>query len=763
MVSYKPLGDSSLRVFQGIVVLDGNGVNILIDVGWDELLSPKSLEKLIDMIPEIDVILLTHPTIGHTGAFCYLRHKYPEFRAIPAYATLPVIRMSQMMTLDTYRTMGLCGAFDCEEVITPQDVELIWSEVHNVKYSQPLHLHFSPKVEGTVITAYNAGHSLGGSLWKIGDGIDNIVVAFDWNHARDAHLSGAFLEPKTGTVVNDLQKPSILITSTNTNSGLPLTKARQQFLDYLNAAISKGGTVLIPTSSGSRVLELMLILDKHLAGKKNQVPLIYCSYHGKQSMTQASSMLEWMVPSIISDWQLQNESPFDTRNVRYAKDYAELKQKWPQTHKIILADGEALESGPSKEIFYDAIVGDDTSSVILTEICPEGTLGHELVTAAGTNELTHLSAMLPPTSLATHEYLKGNDLKLYNEKQEEILRNANEEVEQSRRNKELIDASAMEEAAELSESEGGEEEEEVSTDGSAILLGDSGVYDYQCATLDKRANKMFPFLVKKRKADDYGAFIPSSIFSSKRLSKNSTKDEDLGKEADVVMEDAIKSEPKKEAKKDNEKPKKLVMKRKNKVKAHCWFANADMNGLSNLRSLQMILKQVQPSKVIAIPGASSVVEYLSSAFTTFALADKDVSFDRTDFSVDVRLDPTMKLKWHNLYGGYAVTRVAGKLEFDPHDKIKRFTATLVAPSPEDEAANDVTTSTTTIGLLKLTALRKVLMESGLKAEFRGQNTLVCNDKVVVTKSDNGSYVLDGGIDEDYYKVRTALRRFITTI
>ena len=43
------------------------------------------------------------------------------------------------------------------------------------------------------MTAHVAGHSLGGAIWGINVGGEDVVYASDFNHSRDRHLEGATL------------------------------------------------------------------------------------------------------------------------------------------------------------------------------------------------------------------------------------------------------------------------------------------------------------------------------------------------------------------------------------------------------------------------------------------------------------------------------------------------------------------------------------------------------------------------------------------
>lgn len=681
------------------------------------------------------------------------------------------------MTLDTYRSVGLCGPFDSDDVFSTRDIEQLWSEVQPVKYSQPVQVPTNPKLEGTVLTAFNAGHSLGGSLWRISDGVDSVVLGMEWNHARDAHLSGAFLESKTGQVVPDLQKPTLLVTSTDVGSGIPLTKARQRFLQNIDDAIKRGGTVLLPTSLGTRSLELLLILEKHMASNhgnnKSGVPLILCSYFGKQAVTQAASMLEWMVPSIMSDWQVQNESPFEQGRIQHVHDLASIAQKWPSGPKVLLATGEGLESGFSKQAFLSFVAQDPKSTVIFTELISDNTLASQIIDYKSASEsAVELISTIPVVEYDEQKPLSGNALKNYRAKQEEERETQEQAEALDRRNQQLIDttASANDEISD-SDSEFGENDMQMT--GAGVFLQENDVYDYACHTESNNERPiMFPTLLKRPRFDEYGDVMPHGMFSAP---KEQATEMSRSTEDEITGGDDIKVKNEHDTYESNTQslslgydedlhPMKMVKSTKKNLKLACWAVYTDMNGLTNLRSMQMILRQVQPSRLVVLPENLEVCEAIKDICKEFAIADHEVSFERTNFSVNVRIDQSLKVHWQRIEGGYSVARVGGTLEFDPTDRSKRSDVVMVGGSKNNEEEEDEKlTSKITVGDLRLTALRQVLAEKGVKAEFRGQGMLVCADKIIVKKDDGNNFTLQGGLEPDYYIVRDVIRQFVALV
>src|SRR5690606_31734446 len=149
----------------------------------------------------ISLILLTHPTISHLGAYAHACKHIPQFRSIPTYATFPVISLGRLLLQDLYlstprshgflrkldpTTIPSSSAFSQPTLSAPSpaapegssnwllnpptsaEIESYFNRIVQLKYSQAHPITFLPSP--ITITAYSAGHSLGGTIWKITHG-----------------------------------------------------------------------------------------------------------------------------------------------------------------------------------------------------------------------------------------------------------------------------------------------------------------------------------------------------------------------------------------------------------------------------------------------------------------------------------------------------------------------------------------------------------------------------------------------------------------
>ncbi|KAK1139069.1 hypothetical protein N8T08_001315 [Aspergillus melleus] len=357
MFTFTPLlgaQSSSSKASQSILELDG-GIKILVDVGWGDTFDPLDLQELEKHIPTLSLILLTHATPAHIGAFAHCCKAFPLFSQIPVYATGPVIALGRTLLQDLYASSPLAATFLPTTSVsesgaptaaptvaegdgttgaashsgrillqapTAEDIARYFSFIHPLKYSQPhepLASPFSPPLNGLTLTAYNAGHTVGGTIWHVQHGMESIVYAVDWNQARESVVAGAAWFGGSGAsgaeVIEQLRKPTALVCSTRGGDKFALPGGRKKrddlLLDMIRSSLAKGGTVLIPTDTSARVLELAYALEhawRDAAGNEQGdalkgAGLYLAGRKAHTTMRLARSMIEWMDENIVREFE----------------------------------------------------------------------------------------------------------------------------------------------------------------------------------------------------------------------------------------------------------------------------------------------------------------------------------------------------------------------------------------------------------------------------------------------------------------------------
>jgi len=426
MFTFTPLlgAQSTSRASQSLLELDG-GIKVLVDVGWDERFDTRQLAELEKHASTLSFILLTHATTAHIGAFAHCCKHIPVFTQIPVYATSPVIAFGRTLLQDLYSSAPLAATFipasgSGEDDLAPpandktrsnilrqaptfEEINKYFTLITPLKYSQPHQptpSHFSAPLEGLTLTAYNSGHTLGGTIWHIQHGMESIVYAVDWNQARENVIAGAAWFGGVGgsEVIEQLRKPTALVcSSVGGNQAVPAVgrKARDDaLLGHIKSSVAKGGTVLIPTDSSARVLELAWIVEKAWqesddnSSLKN-VRVYMASKSGQATFRHARSLLEWMDDGIVREFEGDDETaaktshkrngskqvngtskpsrPFEFKYVKIVERKAQLERILRGDRaRVILASDLTLDWGFSRTTL-EHIVQKPENLVILTE------------------------------------------------------------------------------------------------------------------------------------------------------------------------------------------------------------------------------------------------------------------------------------------------------------------------------------------------------------------------------------------------------------
>ncbi|EXJ91027.1 hypothetical protein A1O1_04134 [Capronia coronata CBS 617.96] len=424
MFTFTPLlgAQCDSRASQSILELDG-GIKILVDVGWDERFDTRQLTEIEKQASTLSFILLTHPTTSHIGAFAHCCKHIPVFSQIPIYATPPVIAFGRTLLQDLYSSSPLAATFIpgsgspedgsstddksrtniLRQAPTFEEINKYFQLISPLKYSQPLQptaSQFSAPIEGLTLTAYNAGHTLGGTIWHIQHGMESIVYAVDWNQARENVVAGAAWFGGVGgaEVIEQLRKPSALVCSSVGATRVVLSggrKARDDaLLGHIKSSIAKGGTVLIPTDSSARVLELAWLLEKvwsdpaHSPYLRN-AKVYMASRSANATLRHARSLLEWMDDSIVREFEGEDDNPtaqnqrrgfggrangtakpsrpFEFQNVKIVERKHQLEKMLKvEGPRVILASDVTLDWGFSRSLL-EHVVQRPENLLILTE------------------------------------------------------------------------------------------------------------------------------------------------------------------------------------------------------------------------------------------------------------------------------------------------------------------------------------------------------------------------------------------------------------
>lgn len=762
--------------------------NILLDPGCDKLLCFN--ESLLSRRP--DLILLSHADLAHLGGYVY-GFKHLGWSTIPVYASLPVVNMGRTSMYDALKSV-------LAESITMADIDDAFDWIVSLRYSQATQL--SGKCQGITITAHNAGHTLGGTMWKIVRGSDHIVFAVDWNHARDQHLNGTSLF-SSGTVPEGLARPSLLITDANNASiSIPARSKRNAALfESIDSTLTSGGSVLIPVDASSRSLELCEMLENYWENMESvrSTPIYFMSHSNTKTIGYAKSMLEWMSEKMMNDYG-SSGGLFAFKHLKLITKPSQISEL-PAGPKVILATSYDLDSGFSQRILQSEIASNPANLIILCQksIYKQDSLAGELMTR-WQREMKNSDLELPEyislnlsKSIETRRQvpLEGQDLKDYNKKEsdrknEELARAAVEE-----RNRNILDADDSEsededERAVLAASgvlAGRGAASVLSLGSSALLTTTFDVYleDPQIAKLPARL-RTYPFVEKRRRFDDYGEVLrpdefkradeeENDIETSFTASKNGASttgkkrkwNEEANKTAQESTEDLLED--------TRSVPSKLEA-TKEQLQITCRMRFIDMEGLHDGKSLKNIVESVNPRKLVLIHGSEEDKQDMRAACEKMKGFTKSIIIPEEGVSAEVSLDTNAydvrlsdvfagSLHWQKLYE-QEVAHVTGKLLPKSEQEGVGYPVLELLTDKED-MTHAPRTQALFVGDIRLADLRRLLTERGHTAELRGGGVLFCDGCVAVTKASAGEVLLEGLGTAHFNGVRESIYQSLAVI
>ncbi|KAJ7490395.1 beta-lactamase-like protein [Mycena galericulata] len=393
---------------------------------WEEY-----CQALRECAPTVDLVLLSHGDLAHCGLYAYAYSRW-NLKA-PTYTSLPVQAMGRIATTediegirdeedvgdgDENPTQDVVDSGDGSPVppvnsdklrrkyvATLNEVQEAFDSVNTLRYSQPTRLQ--GKCQGLTITPFNAGHTIGGTIWKIrSPSSGTILYAVNVNHMRERHLDGTVLmRQSAGGVFEPLARPDLLITDAERTSVISSRRRDRDaaLIDTITSTLtsSSRSSVLIPCDSSTRVLELLVLLDQHWKFSRLTYPICLLSRTGSEMLTFVRSMMEWLGGTVskedVGEDGNNNRSRHNQRrrdddgdedalgafalrfkHLEFFPNPQALIQRYSSTDpKLILAVPASLSHGPSRNLFVN-FAAIPNNVVLLTSRSEEGTLGRIL-------------------------------------------------------------------------------------------------------------------------------------------------------------------------------------------------------------------------------------------------------------------------------------------------------------------------------------------------------------------------------------------------
>ncbi|KAJ2718845.1 hypothetical protein GGI07_005556 [Coemansia sp. Benny D115] len=802
-------------------LLEIDEAKILLDCGSFSY-TGESLDRLQRVARQVDAVLLSHADMAHVGGYPLAFRQYGM--TCPAYATQAVSMMGRVCMQDVAKTMRAQEDF---ELFDERTVDEAFDNVTALQYSQPVSL--SGRHSGIVVTAYAAGHTIGGTIWTISNGTETVLYAMDFNHMKEEHLGrSSLLEGGLGQVNRRLVRPSLLITdSYNALCRLPTRKKRLEcFLESVGTGVRRGGNVLIPVDSAARVLEIAFVLNDWWGrerGRRDTHTLYLLGRCGRKMRSFAQSLTAWMGEGVGGqvDERNRDSRPFDLRHIVVVQTLEELERRMAGEHEgrrrgrgrgrarraVVLASMEGMDMGFSQELFV-RWAGERRNAIILPQRGAPNSLAHRLYTrwlertqrreGAG-GEAPGLSAPVRlgggadfSTTLRRRVALKGAELErwLVEERRRKEQEAARAAILQRSRLMVDSDASSDEEGDSDGNGGGG------AGGGGAELrgLGEQALSELELALERLRSGQsfdvyagapvpgsgqggellargfcMFPYQEKLRRADAYG-----EVFDIQEFLAAATEEVDdstnLGID-DFDNEGYSSDESASGKREDHQRPTKAVSERR-RVHVSCLVGFVDLEGRADAQSVNNIIVQLMPRRVVIVHGTASSTQALATfcrdpqvpltkeIYTPGVGETLNVSSGINAYRMrlaDGLLRRAVMQPVEGQAGTVALGYIAGRVRFAAaDDEVPALDADTGEGS--EGALAHAWLPPVVVGDAKLSALRAVLEAKGVSARFDAEGSLVCGS-VAIKRAESGAaneaqaIRLLGTPSPEYYSIR----------
>lgn len=701
-------------------VLQIDEFKFLLDCGWDEKFDMDFMRELKRHINTIDAVLISHSDPIHLGALPYAVGKLGL--NCPIYATLPVYKMGQMFMYDLYQAHRNVSDFD---LFTLDDVDAAFDRIVQLKYNQSIDM--KGKGLGLRITPLPAGHSLGGTVWRIAaPGEEDIVYAPDFNHKKERHLNGCEIER--------LMRPSLmLLGAMNADYVQQRRRLRdEKLMTTILTTLRGGGCVLVCSDTAGRVLELAHMLDQLWRNKDSGLvaySLLLLSNVSYNVVEFAKSQIEWMSDKLTRAFEGARSNPFALRHLQLCHSVGEVSRT--PGPKVVLASFPDLESGFARDLFL-LWAPNPQNSIVLTARTSPGTLARDLIEKGGDRTIE--------LNISRRVRLEGAEL---------------EEHMQKLRVK--VNSTVKEETAGISS--------DSDSDGELEMWVVTGKHDIPvrhdvraagCFKSNKRHHAMYPFHEDRYRHDDYGEMIKPEDY---RLAEIVDAE---GEIRDVPPAPPPKQEPEEEM---TEIPSKCVSQiRQVQIKANIQYI--ELEGRCDGESLLRVVSQAKPRAIVGLRANHGALQTLKKHCEAEGIDKVYIPYvgDIIDATTEshiyqVKLTDSLMsgLAWRSA-GDTELAWLSAVVQPRAHQRENTTSA--------EEATSDVSMcleacpggahAASFINSLRLSELRAALNKLGLSTEFTAGALECCNGTLAIRRLENGRVALEGVLSEEYYKVRELL-------
>lgn len=372
-----PLGSGS-EVGRSCLFMKFMNKKIMLDCGIHPAYNGLSSLPYFDIInpEEIDLLLITHFHLDHSGALPYFLTK-TSFKG-DCYMTNPTKSIYEHLLSDYIKVSHVRTE---ESLYDEQDLIKSLKVIKTLDFKQTINYKDDIK-----FTAYAAGHVLGAAMFLIEIGGIKVLYTGDFSREDDRHLQAAEIP---NTEVNVL----IIESTYGIHKHDPRQEREAFFLKYISDIVRNGGKCLLPVMVSGRAQELIIILEEYWEKNPDlkNVKIFYVSSLAKKCMDIFKSYINIMGDSIKKKHLHDgSKNPFDFTYITSVKNMEDIYKHGYKDEQpvVVFASPGMLQNGLSRELF-DKWCDNSNNGVIITGYCVEGTLARYLMSEPKEVELSN--------------------------------------------------------------------------------------------------------------------------------------------------------------------------------------------------------------------------------------------------------------------------------------------------------------------------------------------------------------------------------------
>jgi len=353
-------------------LVESNGLRILIDCG--QFQGIKSLRELnwepLPVLPStIDFVLLTHGHLDHCGWLPRLVNQ--GFKG-KIYCSGPTKEITKLILLDSAKIQEEDARLANEKKFSKHEIAEPLYTVEQAKQVFPLFrvvkTNESVPLDAEISAVFvNAGHILGACSIELH--LENKILVFSGDIGRD---NDVLMYPPTKPKKADY----LFLESTYGNRLHPETDTKLELETYINNAVDRGGTVIVPSFAVERAQTIMYLLwQLKQEGKIPNIPYIIDTPMGINALDIFSNNKQWHKLSL-------EECHAMSEMFTLVSDYQEsLDVMFDKQPKVVIA-ASGMVTGGRVLSYLEHYIGLPETTVIIVGYQAEGTRGRKLLEGA---------------------------------------------------------------------------------------------------------------------------------------------------------------------------------------------------------------------------------------------------------------------------------------------------------------------------------------------------------------------------------------------